>query len=172
MSTLKPDILSLLVRCLIALSCMAGLVSGAQAQTDPGKWSPQVWINAGAYSQHFDRNNNFRQNNIGLGAEVWFARDHAVMAGTYINSERFRSHYGAYQWRPLHWQSAGIKIDAGIVAGIVDGYPRYRNGDHFPAVLPVLAVEYKRIGVNIFAVPTITNRVDGAISIQFKLRVW
>lgn len=56
--------------------------------------------------------------------------------------------------------------------GAFDGYPRYRNGDWFLAALPVLAVEYKRVGVNFVIVPTIPNRLDGAISVQLKLRVW
>ncbi len=157
---------------LLLLPCLAGLSAGACAQTAPAQWSPQVWLNPGAYSYHFDRSKSFREDNIGFGAEVWFAEDHALMAGTFINSERMRSRYGAYQWRPLHWQPAGIKVGAGITLGAFDGYPRYRNGDWFPAVLPVLAVEYKRVGVNIFIVPAIQDRLDGAISVQLKLRVW
>lgn len=160
-------------RWLMVLPFIAGFVSGVHAQSGSGPWSPQVWINPGSYSYHFDRNKNHREDNTGFGAEVWFARDHALMAGTFINSDGERSRYGAYQWRPLHWQpTADLKVDAGIAAGVFDGYPRYRNGDWFPAVLPVLSVEYKRVGVNFFVVPTIANRLDGAISIQLRLRVW
>ena len=41
-------------------------------------YSPQVWINPGLYSYHFDRSKNFRDNNIGAGAEVLItvARQH------------------------------------------------------------------------------------------------
>jgi hypothetical protein len=131
-----------------------------------------VWLNLGAYSHHFDHSKDFRENNNGFGAEVWFANDHALMAGTFINSDRARSHYGAYQWRPLHWRLAGINVGAGITLGVFDGYPSYRSGGWFPAALPVLAVEYERIGVNLFLVPTIANRLDGAVSVQLKLRVW
>lgn len=156
----------------LLLMVLASLPAGAHAQTAPVEWSPQVWINAGSYSYHFDRSKNFREDNVGFGAEVWFAEDHALMAGTFINSDRMRTHYGAYQWRPLRWQLADIKFGAGVTLGAFDGYPRYRNGDWFPAALPVLAVEYKRVGANIFLVPTIRDRLDGAISIQLKLRVW
>jgi len=156
---------------LLLLMCL-GLPAGAHAQTTPAHWSPQLWLNAGTYSHHFDRDKNFREDNVGIGAELWFAEDHALMAGTFINSDRVRSHYGAYQWRPLHWQPAGIKVGAGITVGAFDGYPRYHNGGWFPAVLPVLAVEYKRVGVNIFLVPTIRDHLDGAIAVQLKLRVW
>lgn len=142
------------------------------AQTDPAQPSPQVWLNAGSYSYHFDRDKDFRENNTGFGAEVWFTGDHALMGGTFINSDGARSHYAAYQWRPLHWQVAAVKIGAGITLGAFDGYPRYRNGGWFPAVLPALSAEYKLVGINLFLVPTIPDRLDGALSIQFKLRIW
>ncbi len=157
---------------LLFLSCLAGFATGARAQTDPDQWTTQVWLNAGAYSYHFDRSKDFREDNVGFGAEVWLAENHALMAGTFINSDGARSHYGAYQWRPLHWQLSGVRIGAGITVGAFDGYPRYHNGDWFPAALPVLSVEYKRVGVNVLLVPTIHDRLDGAISLQFKLRVW
>ena len=157
---------------LLLLSCIASPAAGADTQTAPARGSPSVWLNPGTYSYHFSRDKDFREDNIGIGAEVWLADDHALMAGTFINSERARSRYGAYQWRPLHWRPAGVTVGAGIALGAFDGYPRYRNGGWFPAVLPVLAVEYKRVGVNLFVVPTISNRLDGAVALQFKLRVW
>lgn len=142
------------------------------AQAVPAETSPQVWLNAGTYSHHFNRDKNFRENNTGIGAEVWLGDDHALMGGTFMNSDDERSHYAAYQWRPLHWKPAGIHVGAGITLGAFDGYPRYRNGGWFPAALPVVSIEYKRVGVNFFFVPTIPDRLDGAISIQLKLRVW
>lgn len=156
----------------LLLPCIAGLAFAAQAQETPTPSSPQVWLNAGAYSRHFDRNKNFREDNVGFGVEAWLTEDHALMAGTFINSDRARSHYAAYQWRPLHWQPAGFKVAAGLTLGAFDGYPRYHSGGWFPAALPVLSVEYGRIGVNFFIVPTIANRLDGALSVQLKLRVW
>jgi hypothetical protein len=146
--------------------------AGAHAAETPAAFSPQVWINPGLYSYHFDRSKDLREDNIGVGAEVLLAADHELMAGTFINSDRARSHYAAYQWRPLHWQPAGIKVSAGVAVGGFDGYPRYHDGGWFAAALPVLAVEGDRIGVNLFVVPTISDRTNGAISIQVKLRVW
>ena len=63
-------------------------------------------------------------------------------------------------------------MSAGITVGAFDGYPRYHNGGWFPAALPVLAMEYKQVGVNFFVVPTISNRLDGAVAVQVMLRVW
>jgi hypothetical protein len=133
---------------------------------------PRVWLNPGSFSYHFDRNKNLREDNTGFGAEVSLSEDHSLAAGSFINSNRRRSQYGAYFWQPLHWRTAGINVHAGAAVGAFDGYPNYRSGAWFPAALPMISVEGDRIGANIFVVPTIKNRLDGAISVQFKLRVW
>jgi hypothetical protein len=148
--------------------CMA--LSGVAAANTG--FSPQVWLNAGLLSYHFDRSLDLREDNVGLGVDVLVAPDHALMAGTFINSNRARSHYAAYQWRPLHWQPAGIIVNAGIVVGAFDGYPNMRNGKWFIGAMPLLSVEGKRIGANFTVVPTIKDRLDGALAVQIKLRVW
>ncbi|MGE0558008.1 MAG: hypothetical protein AB7E73_03415 [Burkholderiales bacterium] len=145
------------------------VLGGSQAKAAE---TPQLWLNAGTLSYHFDRGRDFREDNVGFGAELWVTRDHGIMAGTFINSDRVRSRYGAYQWRPLHWKLAGVDIGAGVAAGAFDGYPRYDNGRWFAVVLPVLSIEYRRFGANLFIVPTIRDRLDGAVSLQLKLRAW
>lgn len=152
--------------------CSVLFATTAQAAAAPEPSLPQVWINPGLYSQHFDSGKGLRNNNIGLGAEVLLANDHVLMAGTFINSNRERTRFGAYQWRPLHWQFAGLNIGAGIAVGAFDGYPNYRHGGWFVAPLPLLSVEGKTFGANISVIPTVANRFDGAIAVQFKLRLW
>lgn len=146
--------------------------SSVQAADAPEKYFPQVWLNPGNFAYHFDRHKDLREDDTGLGAELALADNHVLAAGSFINSNRRRSRYGAYYWRPLHWRPAGVNVHAGIAVGAFDGYPNYRNGAWFPAALPMLAIEGERVGVNIFFVPTIKNRLDGAIAVQFKLRVW
>ncbi|MGA8005826.1 MAG: hypothetical protein WCA17_06980, partial [Burkholderiales bacterium] len=119
----------------------------------------------------FDRSKHLRDDNVGLGIEVALAPDHSVMAGSFINSNRARSRYAAYAWRPLHVRYAGLDFDAGVVVGAFDGYPNYKGGGWFVAPLPLVSVEGKRFGVNLSVIPTLKNRVDGALSIQFKLRL-
>ena len=146
--------------------------AGAQENDAPPEFSPRVWISPGIYSYHFDRSKDLRDDNWGLGVEVTLAPDHAVIAGNYINSNWERTHYAAYGWRPLHWQVAGLELSAGVALGAFDGYPNYRDGGWFVAALPLLAVEGRYFGVNLTVIPTIQNRLDGALSVQFKLRVW
>lgn len=153
---------------IIAVFAAVGMPSLAMSAES----SPQVWVTPGIYSWHFDRSKDLRDNNVGLGAEVALTDDHIVMGGTFINSNRARSHYAAYEWRPLHWQPAGLKVSAGMVIGAFDGYPNYRDGGWFVAPLPMLSVEGRYLGVNLGIIPTIKNRMDGALAIQIKLRVW
>ncbi|OGA04832.1 MAG: hypothetical protein A3H35_10495 [Betaproteobacteria bacterium RIFCSPLOWO2_02_FULL_62_17] len=156
----------------LVLICAAVSGAAVQAAATAADFSPQVWLNPGIYSFHFDRDSGHRANNIGIGAEVLVTDDHALMAGSFINSDRQRSLYGLYEWRPLHWQISGVKLSAGIAAGAFDGYPKYHNGGWFAAALPLLAVEGARVGVNLALIPNIPNRLSGALAIQVKLRVW
>jgi len=141
------------------------------AYAEDAESSRQVWLNPGFFSWHFDSNKDFRSDNWGVGAEVVFTPDHTVMAGNFINSGGERSNYASYQWRPLHWRPSDIDVSAGIGLGVVDGYP-YHNGGWFAALFPLLAVEGKRIGANFSVVPTIKDRLHGAMVLQIKLRVW
>ena len=154
------------------LICAAILGAAVQAEAAAADTSPQVWLNPGIYSMHFKRNSDYRENNIGIGAEVLLTDDHALMFGSFINSDRQRSKYAHYEWRPLHWQVSGLKLSAGIAAGVFDGYPRYHDGGWFAAALPLLSVEGERFGVNFALIPNIPDRLSGALAIQVKLRVW
>jgi hypothetical protein len=161
-----------LLRVISIMLCCAFSAATARAGTAGEETFPQVWLNPGIYSHHFDSSKGLRNNNIGFGAEMRLASDHALMAGTFINSNRRRSHYVTYQWRPLHWQWAGLEVGAGVAVGGFDGYPNYRSGAWFLAPLPMLAIEGKTFGANISVIPTVANRFDGAIAIQVKMRVW
>ena len=157
------SLIRLLFAFLAALSC-------AHAQDAPPR--RQVWLNPGFFSWHFDRDQNFNEENWGVGVEVVFAPDHTLMAGIFNNSDREQSRYAAYQWRPLHWHPSGIDVSAGIALGAFDGYPNNRDGGWFVALLPVLAVEGKYVGANFSIVPTIKDKVHGAVVLQIKFRVW
>lgn len=148
---------------IVAFACSAGAAEPAPF--------PQVWLNPGFLSYHFDRDAELREDNTGLGVEVALAAEHGLTAGSFINSAGERSRYGAYLWRPLHWQPAGLSVRAGAALGLIDGYPRMRDGGAFLAALPLLAVEGRYLGVNLTVFPTLGERVEGALAIQLKLRV-
>jgi hypothetical protein len=151
---------------LAALGCCAALALPARAQENP----PQVWVNGGLLSHHLNRNNDYREKNWGLGAEAILAPDHAFILGTYLNSENRRSDYLGYQWRPLHWQPLGVDVSAGAALSLIDGYPTTNNEGWFLAPLPVLAIEGKRVGVNLILVPNFSR--GAALAAQLKLKLW
>jgi hypothetical protein len=160
-----------LLQALLALWVLLSMGQRPAQAAQPDVY-PHVWLNAGFYSRHFERDRNFREDNIGVGAEVAIAANHAVLAGTFINSDRQRSRYATYFWRPLHWEPFGIKVHAGIVAGAFDGYPAARNGGWFLAAMPGLALEGRYIGANFSVVPSLGDRLHGAFVAQLKIRVW
>ena len=170
-----PILTSKAIPLFFAALCCGGTLHAETAPSDPPAaeaFVPQVWINPGLYSRHFNRDTNFRENNVGFGVEALFTSDHGAMAGSFINSDRGRTHFAAYEWRPLHTTVAGAALSAGVIAGAFDGYPRYHDGGWFPAAMPVFALETRRVGVNFTIVPTLRDRLSGAIAVQVKLRIW
>jgi hypothetical protein len=153
---------------LLAGLCAAVVWPAARAAE--GEAAPRVWVNAGLLSYHFDRSKNYNEGNWGLGAEALLAPDHALMAGFYRNSERETSRYLGYQWRPLHWQPAGVNVSAGLALSLLDGYPTMNNRGWFVAGMPMVAIEGKRFGANLIFVPNVKH--GSALAVQLKLNVW
>ena len=117
----------------------------ALAQADIG----QVWINAGFYSLHFDRDKGLEDFNPGLGIEWPLDKTFSLTAGAFRNSDRERSHYLGLYVMPFEFH--GVKF--GAVVGGFDGYPTTNNGGWFPALIPDRAIEGKNWGLNIAIVP-------------------
>lgn len=154
-----------------AISLAVYLVLGIATQRAAGEEYPQVWLNPGFLSYHEDRSKDYREDNIGIGAEAVFAPDYGFVAGNFINSQNFRSHYAMLEWRPLHWQPWGVATSAGLIAGGIDGYPKYRDGGWYYGVLPMLFFEGRRFGLNLTIVPGKTES-GRLVAIQLKFRIW
>ena len=67
---------------------------------------------------------------------------------------------------PAEWQ--GLKFGAAV--GAFDGYPHYRDGGWFPALIPTVAYESRHWGLNVGILPSYKDRLYGAITFQFKVR--
>jgi hypothetical protein len=126
-----------------------------------------LWINPGMASYHFDQNKNFNGANWGGGLEYRFNTVASITAGRFYNSDREYSNYAGLYYEPV----AIGPIKLGAVIGGFSGYPAANNGGWFPAVLPALAWEGERVGANVFVIPTVGDRVHGAISLQLKFKV-
>jgi len=156
------QILICIVATSISLSSNAEILSIIESKS-----ISEIWLNPGAYSYHFQKDKGFDNNNIGLGGEYRYSTTGSVMLGFFHNSDRNTSHYVVWHWQPLELGP----VHLGAVVGVVDGYPQMLDGGWFPAVIPMLSVEYQNIGANLLLVPSYQNRLHGAISLQLKLRV-
>ena len=146
-----------------ALICSAPAAFAAAEDTDK---DPEVWVNLGGFSRHFARDKGYNESNLGLGVEYRTSAELSYMAGAYYNSMRKTTYYAAVNWQPLSigpWK-------LGASAGVMNGYPAVAKGGTFFAALPMATWEGARFGVNLGLIPSI-GKVDGAVVIQFKLRV-
>ena len=128
----------------------------------------QVWVNPGMVSYHFQTNQNLNGGNWGAGVEYRFNTVASLTAGRFYNSDRAHSNYAGMYYQPI--AIGPIKI--GAVIGGFNGYSSTNNGGWFPALLPALTWEGDWVGANVFVIPTVGDRVHGAISLQLKLKVW
>jgi hypothetical protein len=128
----------------------------------------QLWLNAGMYSYHYDKSQSFNNNNIGIGAEYRFSTVASVTIGGFKNSNSTHSNYVGIYWQPI----ALGPINIGAVGGAFNGYTATNNGGWFPAIFPALTIEGKWVGANLFFIPTVGDKVHGAISLQLKLKLY
>ena len=132
------------------------------------KPASELWLNAGAYSYHFQRDKGFNSRNFGLGAEYRYSTVNSIMAGAFHNSDRYTSHYIAWHWQPI-----GVgPVRLGAFAGAIDGYPQMLDGGWFFAAIPTIGIDYKNVGATLLLIPSYQNRLHGAISLQLRLRVF
>jgi hypothetical protein len=125
-----------------------------------------TWVNPGFYSYHFERDKNLNNTNTGLGIEVPLNDTYSLTAGVFENSNRATSHYlGLYV---MPFDIGPFKL--GAVVGGFNGYPNANHGGWFPALIPVVALEGRQLGLNVSLVPTVHDKLHGAISFQLKYR--
>ena len=128
----------------------------------------ELWINPGMYSYHFQKDQNLNNNNWGIGLEYRFNSVASATVGNFKNSDNGHSSYVGVYYQPI----AIGPIKLGVVAGGFNGYQSTNNGGWFPAILPAITVEEGRFGANVFFIPTVGDRVHGAISLQLKVKIY
>ncbi len=157
-----------MLRCAaLLLAILFGAPAAAAEPEEPGL---QVWINPGMFSRHTKQDRDYREDNYGLGIDVFFTPRHGVLAGSFLNSNDERSHYLGYHWRPLQLPIGRLRLSAGLAFALIDGYSDVRDGKAFPIMLPALSTEYRRIGAHLIFIPH--PKHASAIALQVRLRVW
>ena len=153
---------------LFFISPISAYESNAWIEVIEPKAKSELWINPGMYSYHFQKDQNLNNNNWGVGLEYRFNTVASVTLGNFKNSDNGHSSYAGIYYQPI----AIGPIRLGVVAGGFNGYQSTNNGGWFPAVLPALTIEDGIFGANIFFIPTLGDRVHGAISLQIKVKLY
>lgn len=153
---------------LVVFPAKAEEVASGSIETIDDKPLGDLWLNAGFYSYHFERDKNLDNNDIGLGVEYRYSSVNSVTAGRFHNSDRQISSYAAWFLQPYRWGN----IRLGLLLGVIDGYPKANNGGWFPLALPVASFEYKIVGFNFTAVPTYQDILHGSLSLQLKVKIF
>ena len=163
MSTRLRKLLAAMVLGSISWTAQADVFTVVDAQP-----AQELWLNPGFYAYHFQKDRHLRNDAWGFGAEYRYSTASAVTAGMYHNSNWGTSHYVGYYWRPV--AVGGVRL--GAVLGAINGYPGTRKGGWFPAVLPTASVEYGRVGLNIYYIPSIRDSVNGSITFQLNVKLF
>jgi hypothetical protein len=151
------------------LLCVAAPLAHADellTREDPAS-QRALWIDSGFLTAHFNRDKGLNGENHGLGAEYRFSGTMSAAAGRFYNSDRAWSNYAGVIWQP--WSIGPVRVGAAIAA--FSGYPHMRDGGWFPAAVPTLTVEYRRVGLNVGIVPSYKDRLYGGVSLQLKVRL-
>lgn len=151
-----------------AMACLPGAAMADTFETIEPAPLNQVWLNGGFHTWHFQSDKDLNGANGGVGAEWRFSTVASATAGRFYNSDRAYSNYLGVYYQP--WKIGPVRI--GAVLGAFDGYPKMRNGGWFPAAIPTLSYEYKRVGVNIGIIPSYKDRLYGGISVQLKVQAF
>jgi hypothetical protein len=152
----------------LALACaQAALADDLFTKIDPAP-KREFWVDSGFATYHFNRDKDLNGANRGLGAEYRFSGTLAATAGRFYNSDRAYSNYAGVIWQP--YALGPVRLGAAI-AGF-NGYPHMRDGGWFPAVVPTLTLDYRRVGVNVGIVPSYKDRLYGGISVQLKFKLF
>jgi len=159
-----------------ALFLAATLLLPVSAMAQDGGWFTKIesepksefWLDSGFVTGHFDSDKDLNGANKGLGAEYRFSGTTSATIGRFYNSDRQWSNYTGVIWQPY----AIGQVRVGLALAAFDGYPKMRDGGWFPAAIPTLTYEYKRVGVNVGIIPSYKDRLYGGISLQLKFKLF
>jgi hypothetical protein len=130
----------------------------------------QPWLILGGLAYHSCRDCGFRESNPGIAVQwqsPWFEeltglQNTRLTAGGYINSNDRKSVYAGAQWLPLEYGLIKLGLQAVVITG-------YLEAKITPVLLPLVSIETKNVGVDVYAVPKIT-KVSAAVFVTFKVR--
>lgn len=138
---------------------------------EPGRaaTTEAIWISPGFLTWHSAEpaGRELEGRNFGFGLDWQRSAEQRLSLGRFRNSDRQHTNYLAFSYQPITQGSWRF----GLVVGVMDGYPNYRGGQPFPAILPLASLEQARWAIDTAFIPTISNRLYGGLSFKLRLRV-
>lgn len=139
---------ALVIALLIAFLCKSALAD-----------DDSLWLTTGLRSWHTNEGYwHYRQNNDGIGLSYEMPHEINIVAGTYMNSDNNRTNYLGAIYEPVDFFGAHL----GVLGGFFSGYTSTRLTT---PIIPMASYEYKRVGINLFWVPSIVT----ALQLKVKL---
>jgi hypothetical protein len=128
------------------------------------------WLIVGGIARHTCRTCGFRESNPGVAVQwhaPWFEeltglQNTRLTAGGYINSNNRNSVYAGAQWLPFSYGPVKLGLQGVVITG-------YLKQSVTPTLLPVLTLETRYLGADLFLVPKLAD-VSAAAFLTFKMR--
>jgi hypothetical protein len=128
------------------------------------------WLIVGGIARHTCRTCGFRESNPGVAVQwksPWFEeltglQNTRLTAGAYINSNNRNSVYAGAQWLPYAYGPVKLGLQGVVITG-------YLKQSVTPTLLPVVTLETRYLGADLFFVPKLAD-VSAAAFLTFKVR--
>lgn len=118
-----------------------------------------AYLQLGGWSKHFQNNQSYNESHNTAGFEVEFDTQtkstYGLLFTTFENSHWASSRQVAVSAKRCFQPFAFSKGCLGFTAGFIDGYHKINEGNFFPALIPKLNFEYRKVGVDFLCVPAV-----------------
>ncbi|MBV1869941.1 MAG: hypothetical protein KUG76_03455 [Gammaproteobacteria bacterium] len=125
----------------------------------PYAHSASAYLQLGGWSKHFQNNQVYNESHNTTGLEVEFdtksGSTFGFLVSSFENSHWAESRHMALTAKHCYQPFPFSKACAGLSAGAIDGYRKIKGGGFFPALIPKLNFQYRKVGIDLLCVPAI-----------------
>ena len=145
------------------------LLSSSAFSIDKGQWALDINLASKHEKSTYDNNQEYNENNFGLGLSYGYSESIDFKVGFYDNSYNRTTKYLAAIWQKnYYYKQLRISPGAGIflVTGY-DGTPEFAKKIQ-PGVIPSLSIGYENVALNIGLVPSVKSNNVATFQLQIK----
>ncbi|MBL4608543.1 MAG: hypothetical protein JKY01_12050 [Pseudomonadales bacterium] len=136
--------------------------------------SASAYLQIGGWSKHFQNNQTYNESHNTTGFEVEFDTQtkstFGVLFTSFKNSHWENSRHAALSVKRCYQPFRFSKGCLGFTAGFIDGYKKIDGGGFFPALIPKLNFEYKKVGLDFLCVPAVYSSASFC-AVQGRLKI-